>query len=130
MRHIQVKYPTHVAFHTVLFWIPDYMKTLCPCTNNYILDIFLIYNNDLPLENTSGKTLLFVDDSTITVLGKKIKLIKEHVSNEAISTKKWCYENGMALSFEKKQSYGNLIECKRILTEHKYKTLDKKNFQV
>ena len=57
--------------------------------------LFLIYINDLLLENTSGKTSLFADDSTITVRGKDIKFVKEHLSNEAISTNKWCYENGM-----------------------------------
>ena len=57
--------------------------------------LFLIYINDLPLENTSGKTSLFADDSTITVRGKDIKFVKEYLSNEGISTNKWCYENGM-----------------------------------
>ena len=76
--------------------------------------LFLIYINDLPLENTSGKTSLFADDSTIYVRGKERKFVKEHLSDEAISTNKWCYENGMALSFEKNQSYGNFIKCKRI----------------
>ena len=61
--------------------------------------LFLIYISDLPLENTSGKTSLFADDSTITVRGKEIKFVKE--SNEAMGTNKWCYENGMALSFKK-----------------------------
>ena len=53
------------------------------------------------LENTSGETSLFAEDSTITVRGKEIKFVKEHSSKEAISTSKWCYENGMALIFEK-----------------------------
>ena len=76
--------------------------------------LFLIYINDLPLENTSGKTSLFADDSTITVRGKEIKIVKEHLSNEAISTNKWCYENGMALSFEKNQSYVILSNAKEL----------------
>ena len=71
MPHIQVKYPTHVAFHKVLFWV-----------------LYLIYINDLLLENTSSKTSLFADDSTITVRDKEIKFVKEHLSNEAISTNK------------------------------------------
>ena len=40
--------------------------------------LFLIYINDFPLENTTGKTSLFADDSTITVSGKLIKLVKEY----------------------------------------------------
>ena len=63
--------------------------------------LFLVYINDLPLENASGKTSLFADDSTITVRGKEIHFVKEHLSNEAVRTNNWCYENGMALSFEK-----------------------------
>ena len=63
--------------------------------------LYLTYINDLPLENTSGKTSLFADDSTITVRGKEGKFVKEHLSNEAISTNKWCYENGMAFFYEK-----------------------------
>ena len=63
--------------------------------------LFLVYINDLPLENASGKTSLFADDSTITVRGKEIHFVKEHLSNEAVRTNNWCYENGLALSFEK-----------------------------
>ena len=43
---------------------------------------FLIYINDFPLENTTGKTSLFDDDSTITVRGKEIKLVSEYLSDE------------------------------------------------
>ena len=74
----------------------------------------LLFLNDLPLENISGKTSLYADDPTITVRGKEIKFDKEHLSYEAISTNKWSYENGMALSFEKNQSYVNFIKCKMI----------------
>ena len=63
--------------------------------------LLLVYINDLPLENASGKTSLFADDSTITVRGKEIHFVKEHLSNEAVCTNNWCYENCMALNFEK-----------------------------
>ena len=53
--------------------------------------LFLVYINDLPLENASGKTSLFADDSTITVRGKEIHFVKEHLSNEAVRTNNWCY---------------------------------------
>ena len=76
--------------------------------------LFLIYNNDLPLENTSGRTSLFADDSTITVRGKGIKFVKKHLSNEAISTNKWCYENGMALSFKKTKAMLILSNAKEL----------------
>ena len=74
--------------------------------------LFLIYINDLPLENASGKTSLFADDSTITVRGKEIQFVKEHLSNEAVSTNNWCYENGMALSFEKTKAMLILSKAK------------------
>ena len=74
--------------------------------------LFLIYINDLPLENASGKTSLFSNDSTITVCGKEIQFVKEHLSNEAVSTNNWCYENGMALSFEKTKAMLILSEAK------------------
>ena len=76
--------------------------------------LFLIYINDLPLENTSGKTSLSADDSTIYVRGKERKFVKEHLSNEAISTNKWCYENGMALSFEKTKAMLILSNAKEL----------------
>ena len=74
--------------------------------------LFLIYINDLPLENASGKTSLFADDSTITVRGKEIQFVKEHLSNEAVSTDNWCYKNGMALSFEKTKATVILSKAK------------------
>ena len=74
--------------------------------------LFLVYINDLPLENASGKTSLFADDSTITVRGKEIHFVKEHLSNEAVRTNKWCYENGMALSFEKTKAMLILSKAK------------------
>ena len=63
--------------------------------------LFLIYINDFSLENTTGKTSVFADDSIITVRGKEIKLVKEYSSDEAKRTHKWCYKNGKALSFVK-----------------------------
>ena len=72
--------------------------------------LFSIYINDLPLENAPGKTSLFADDPTITVRGKEIQFVKEHLSNKAVSTNNWCYENGMALSFEKTKAM--LIQSK------------------
>ena len=74
--------------------------------------LFLVYINDLPLENASGKTSLFADDSTITVRGKEIHFVKEHLSNEAVRTNNWCYENGMALSFEKTKAMFILSKAK------------------
>ena len=70
-----------MAFHKVIFFGP--LR-------------FQIYINDFPLKNTTGKTSFFADDSTITVRGKEIKLVKEYLSDEAKRTHKWCYENGMA----------------------------------
>ena len=75
--------------------------------------LLLIYINDLPLKNASGKTLLFADDSTITVRDREIQFVKEHLSDEAVSTNNWCYENGMALSL-KKTNHVTPIKSKRI----------------
>ena len=74
--------------------------------------LFLVYINDLPLENASGKTSLFADDSTITVHGKEIHFVKKHLSNEAVRTNNWCYENGMALSFKKTKAMLILSKAK------------------
>ena len=57
---------------------------------------------------------VFADDSTITVRGKEIKFVKEHLSNEAISTNKWWVENGMALSFEKNKAMLILSNAKEL----------------
>ena len=45
--------------------------------------LFIIYINDFPLENITGKTSLFAEYSTITVCDKDIKLVKEYLSDEA-----------------------------------------------
>ena len=74
--------------------------------------LFLIYINDLPLENASSKTSLFADDSTITVRGKQIQFVKVHLSDEAVSTNNWCYENGMASSFEQNKAMLILSKAK------------------
>ena len=74
--------------------------------------LLLIYINDLPLKNASGKTLLFADDSTITVRDKEIQFVKEHLSDEAVSTNNWCYENGMALSLKKTKAMLLLSKAK------------------
>ena len=43
-----------------------------------------------------------------------MKFVKEHLSNEAISTNRWCYENGMALSFEKNKAMLILSNSKEL----------------
>ena len=81
--------------------------------------LFSVYINDLTLENAS----LFADDSTITVRGKEIHFVKEHLCNEAVRTSNWGYENGMALSFEKNKAMLILSKAKESRlaeTEHKY----------
>ena len=59
-----------------------------------------------------------------------MKLVKEYLSDEAKRTHKWCYENGIALSFEKTKAMlilSNARESRltgikqtltKILTEH------------
>ena len=74
--------------------------------------LFLVDINDLPLANASGKTSLFADDSTIAVCDKEIHFVKEHLYNEAVRTNNWCYENGMALSFEKTKAMVILSKAK------------------
>ena len=39
--------------------------------------LFLIYINDLPLDNSTGNTALFADDATISVCNKNIDIVKQ-----------------------------------------------------
>ena len=63
--------------------------------------LFLIYNNDLPLDNSAGITALFADDATISVCNKNSDIIKHNLDLEAQRTYNWCEDNGMVISIEK-----------------------------
>ena len=63
--------------------------------------LFLIYINDLPLENSTGDTALFANDATISVCNKNIDIVKHNLDLEAKRTYNWCEDNGMVISIEK-----------------------------
>ena len=63
--------------------------------------LFLIYINDLPLENSTGNTALFALDATISVCNKNIDIVKQNLDLEAERTYNWCEDNGMVISIEK-----------------------------
>ena len=65
--------------------------------------LFLIYINDLPLENRLGEIHLFADDATITANNKELTLeiVKSQLTVETQNTYNWCRDNGMAVSAEK-----------------------------
>ena len=48
--------------------------------------LFLIYVNDLPLENRLGKIHLFADDATITALNKELEIVKSQLTVETQNT--------------------------------------------
>ena len=62
--------------------------------------LFLIYINDLPLENPTGDTALFPDDATISVCNKNIDIAKQNFDLEGERTYNWCEDNGMVINIE------------------------------
>ena len=78
--------------------------------------LFLIYINDSPLENSTGDTALFADDTTISVCNKNIDIVKHNLDLEAERTYNWCEDNGRVISIEK-------TKAMLITSRHKYSSL-------
>ena len=63
--------------------------------------LFLIFINDLPLQNSSGKITLFADDATTSVRHKNLTTVKAELQQEATNFDMWCKENHMVINTEK-----------------------------
>ncbi len=72
--------------------------------------LFLLFINDLPLHNITGKTALYADDSTTSVRNKNLATVKEELQQEAKHIDNWCTDNNMVVSIDK--SKGMLLTSK------------------
>lgn len=86
--------------------------------------LFLVCFNDLPLQNTSGSTTLFADDSTVTVKGKTIPTVEQNLQTEATNIDLWCKNNNMILSTEKTKAMLMASNAKHRQLSQENKTLN------
>ena len=63
--------------------------------------LFLIFINDLPLQNTESFTDLFADDTTMHTHGKNVTHVQAKLQASANTFQSWCKENKMTLNIDK-----------------------------
>ena len=77
---------------------------------------FLLFVNDLPLQDSLGGLNLFADDATDSAHGTDIKTIEKQLQTKANNVDEWCHANHMVLRVDKTK--GMLMG-----TEQKLKTI-------
>jgi hypothetical protein len=63
--------------------------------------LFLLYINDLPLNITGSKTVLFADDTNILVSGKNVANLQYKISNVTTELQMWFKFNSLVVNAEK-----------------------------
>lgn len=63
--------------------------------------IFLLFVNDLPTHIHGGKTIMFADDTTITVTGSTPEEFQENALSVFSQMKQWCRKNSLILNEDK-----------------------------
>ena len=60
--------------------------------------LFIIFINDLPLENLTSEIDMYADDTTLSINGKNIFEIEATLNEDLNSVSMWCTNNNMVIN--------------------------------
>ena len=60
--------------------------------------LFIIFINNLPLENLSSEIDMYADDTTLSIKGKNILEIEATLNDDINSVNMWCTNNNMVIN--------------------------------
>jgi hypothetical protein len=60
--------------------------------------LFIIFINDLPLENLTSEIDMYADDTTLSINGKNIFEIEATLNEDLNSVNMWCTNNNMVIN--------------------------------
>ena len=60
--------------------------------------LFIIFINDLPLENLTSAIDMYADDTTLSINGKNIFEIEATLNEDLNSVSMWCTNNNMVIN--------------------------------